>query len=268
MGRDKISACLTVGNEEDKVRRCLSSLLWADEIVVVDSFSKDNTVAICREYTDKVYQHEWLGYVGQKDLIKKMARYKWILFIDADEEVSVKLKNQILSDFNQGINKRYVGYEFPRKVYFLGQWIVRGEWWPDIKMRLYHRDYGICAGKEPHDQVVVNGPVKRLSGCLYHYTYDDITDQVDTANRFSTIAASTMQREQYKFSCLDLLFRPLWRFFKGYFLKRGVLDGMTGFIIAVLNAFSVFLKYAKLWEISKMSSNPETEEKSESTGKS
>ena len=109
MARDKISACLTVGNEEKNIRRCMNSLKWADEIVVVDSFSKDRTVEICREYTGRVYQHEWLGYVGQKELIKKMALHPWILFIDADEEVSPELRDEILRDFDSGYCRNYVG---------------------------------------------------------------------------------------------------------------------------------------------------------------
>ena len=141
--RDKISACLTVGNEEGNIRRCLNSLHWADEIVVVDSFSKDKTVEICKEYTERVYQHEWLGYVGQKKLIKKMALHPWIIFVDADEEVSPDLRDQILKEFESGNNLKYVGYEFPRKVFFLGTWITHGEWWPDIGMRLFRKDKGV-----------------------------------------------------------------------------------------------------------------------------
>ncbi len=245
---DKISACLTVGNEENNIRRCLESLTWVDEIVVVDSFSQDRTVAICREYTDRVYQHAWLGYVGQKELIKKMARHPWILFIDADEEISPCLRDEILREFRSGRNREVVGYAFPRRVFFLGRWITHGEWWPDLKLRLYRKDRGICTGREPHDHVVVDGPVRRLKGCLHHFTYDDIADQVLTMNRFSNIAAEGMAEERRPFSGSDLVFRPLFRFFKGFVLKRGFLDGYRGLIIATLSAIGVFLKYAKLWE--------------------
>jgi glycosyltransferase involved in cell wall biosynthesis len=247
--RDKISACLTVGNEEANIRRCLESLHWVDEIVVVDSFSKDKTAAICKEYTTRVYQHEWLGYVGQKELIKKMATHSWILFIDADEQVSEELKRQILDEFEKGNNRNYLGYEFPRKVFFLGTWITHGEWWPDIKMRLFLKDKGICTGREPHDHVIVNGPIKRLSGCLHHYTYDDLSDQIMTLNRFSSIAASSLLNEGRRFSVIDLLFRPFFRFLKGYVFKRGFLDGHRGLIIAIMSSIGVFYKYAKLWEL-------------------
>lgn len=247
--RDQISACLTVGNEENNIRRCLDSLRWADEIVVIDSFSKDKTVEICREYTERVYQHEWLGYVGQKELIKKMAAHPWILFIDADEEVSAELRDQILREFESGDNRKHVGYEFPRKVFFLGTWITHGEWWPDIKMRLFQKDKGICTGQEPHDHVIVTGPVKRLSGCIHHYTYDNLSDQILTLNRFSSIASASLRDEGRRFSVIDLLFRPFFRFIKGYIFKRGFLDGYRGLIIALMSSIGVFYKYAKLWEL-------------------
>lgn len=244
----KISACLTVGNEEHNMRRCMESILWADEIVVIDSFSKDKTVEICREYTDRVYQHEWLGYVGQKELIKGFARYPWILFIDADEVVSDQLRNEILHEFNTGLCDKIDGYEFPRMVYYIGKWIRHGEWWPDIKLRLYRKNKGVCAGSEPHDRVMLDGPIKQLHGCLYHYTYDNVGDQISTLNRFSQISSETMEAAGKAFSWTDLLFRPPFRFFKGYILKKGFLDGAHGFIIAVLSAFGVFIKYVKLWE--------------------
>lgn len=247
--REKISACLTVGNEEQNIRRCLKSIQWVDEIVVIDSFSKDQTVAICKEYTERVYQHKWLGYIGQKELIKTMASHPWIFFIDADEEVSDELKNEIIAEFESGANKHFVGYEFPRKVYYLGNWILHGEWWPDIKLRLFRKHKGISTGSEPHDRVEVDGPVKRLRGCLNHYTYDDISDQVATLNRFSSISAASMQKEARKFFWADLVLRPLFRFFKGYLLKRGFMDGISGLVVAGTSAFGVFLKYAKLWEL-------------------
>jgi hypothetical protein len=116
-------------------------------------------------------------------------------------------------------------------------------------MRLYRKDKGVCTGREPHDHVVVSGPVKRLKGCLHHYTYDDLSDQIATQNRFSTISSKSIFEEPRRFSGLDLVFRPMFRFFKGYILKRGFLDGYRGFIIATLIAIGVFFKYAKLWEL-------------------
>lgn len=247
--KEKISACITTGNEEKNIRRCLESVAWADEIVVVDSFSTDRTGEICREYTPRVYQHEWLGYIGQKNLIKDLATGPWILFIDADEEISEKLRDEILAEFATGGCSSYAGYEFPRMVRFLGRWITHGDWYPDIKLRLFRKDLGYCGGREPHDRTTVNGPVKRLTGHMYHYTYNDINDQFMTLNNFSSITADCWHRDGRRFKYRDLVFRPPWRFTRGYFFRRGFLDGAAGFIIAVSTAFGVFMKYAKLWEV-------------------
>jgi glycosyltransferase involved in cell wall biosynthesis len=247
--RDKISACITACDEERNIRRCLDSVKWADEIVVVDSFSKDRTVEICREFTDRVYQHEWLGYIGQKNLIKELAHGPWLLFIDADEEVSPALLERINQEFDSGSNKGVAGYMFPRMVFYLGKWIRHGEWYPDIKLRLFRKDKGTCGGHEPHDRTTVDGQVKLLKGHLYHYTYEDIYDQIKTMNQFSTIAAKSMFDAHYPFLWRDLLLRPAWRLFKALILKRGIFDGIRGVIIAMCSGFGVFMKYAKLMEL-------------------
>ncbi len=248
--REKISACITAGNEQKNIRRCLESVRWADEIVVVDSFSDDDTVKIAREFTDKVHQHKWLGYIGQKNLIKDLAEGPWILFIDADEEISPELKGEIIAEFTDSHSDRHAGYEFPRLVHYLGTWITHGDWYPDIKLRLFRKDKGVCGGKEPHDRTTVNGAVKRFRGHMYHYTYDNIQDQVNTANRFSSITAQGWHQEGKRFRWADLLFRPFFRFLRGYILKWGFLDGFAGLVIATTISYGVFIKYSKLRELS------------------
>jgi len=246
---EKISVCITAGNEERNIRRALESAKWADEIVVVDSFSTDRTVEICREYTDRVYQHEWMGYIGQKNLIKDLASGPWILFLDADEEISPGLRDEILNEFQSGSNSNYAGYEFPRLVRYLGRWITHGDWYPDVKLRLFRKDKGECGGQEPHDRTTVHGRVKRLDSPLYHYTYTDINNQMSTLNRFTTISATGKHKGGRAFRMSDLLFRPIFRFFRCYILKRGFLDGVPGLVVASFTSFAVFVKYAKLWEI-------------------
>lgn len=247
--REKISACITAANEETNIRRCLESLKWCDEIVVVDSFSTDRTPDICREYTDLVYSHRWLGYIGQKNLIKDLASHPWILFVDADEEISPELRDEIIDEFETGGNSRHAGYEFPRMVYYLGRWIRHGDWYPDAKLRLFRKDKGTCGGKEPHDKTTVSGLIKRFRNPMYHYTYVDIADHVSTLSRFSAITAQGKYEEGTSFMLADLVFRPFLRFLRCYFLKLGFLDGLPGFIIATTTAYGVFLKYARLWEI-------------------
>lgn len=248
MTRHRISACVTTFNEEANIERCLTSLAWCDELVVLDSYSTDRTLELARRFTDRVYQHEWLGYIGQKNLIRKMARNEWLLFVDADEEVSDELREEIQAIFADDPGA-YAGYRFPRVVKYFGQWITHGEWYPDIKLRLFQRDKGRSGGQEPHDQVFVQGPVKRLDGWLYHYTYDSLQDHVNTLNRFSTITAREKYADGVRFAWSDFLFRPPIRFVRGYLLKRGVLDGRRGLFIALLSMYGVYLKYAKLWEL-------------------
>jgi glycosyltransferase involved in cell wall biosynthesis len=246
--REKISGCVITFNEEKKIARCLRSLSWCDEIVVLDSFSTDRTVEICRGFTDRIFQHEWMGYVGQRNLIRGMATNEWVLFMDADEEVSPGLRKEIEWELEQS-GGRYAGYEFPRLVYYLGRWIRHGEWYPDTKLRFFRREYGRTEGQEPHDRVVVNGAVKRLKNPIWHYTYDGIRDHVDTLNRFSSITAQQRFTEAGAFRWSDLLFRPLFRFLRGYVLRRGFMDGAPGFVIAMVNSYGVFIKYSKLWEL-------------------
>lgn len=249
--REAISVCITAGNEEKNIRRCLESVTWADEIVVVDSFSTDRTPEICREFTDLVYEHKWLGYIGQKNLIKDLAAGPWIMFVDADEEVSEELREEILREFANGSAEKYAGFEFPRIVHYLGRWIRHGDWYPDIKLRLFRRELGTCGGKEPHDQILVDGPVKRLRGHMHHFTYTGILDQIATINRFTSITAETKFKDGRQSHITDLLFRPFFRFIRCYFLRGGFLDGLPGLIIAASTSYGVFAKYAKLWELHK-----------------
>jgi glycosyltransferase involved in cell wall biosynthesis len=246
--REEISACIISYNEAANIRRCLESVKWVDEIVVVDSFSTDNTVSICREYTKRIYQHAWLGYIGQKNLIKDLSTKPWILFIDADEAVSDRLRDDILAEFSSGNSRGVDGYEFPRMVNYLGRWIRHGDWYPDIKLRLFRAAKGRCAGREPHDKVEVDGHIRRLRGHLEHHTYAGISDHIATINKFSSITAGGWAEQGKPFRMIDLLTRFIFRFIKCYIIKGGILDGRRGLIIAVSASFGVFIKYAKLWE--------------------
>ena len=247
--QEKISVCITAGNEEKNIRRCLESVTWADEIIVVNSFSTDRTNAICKEYTSRVYKHRWLGYIGQKNLAKDLASNNWVLFLDADEEVSPALRAEIEKEFKSPTLSSYTCFEFPRLVYFLGRWIKHGDWYPDIKLRLYHKEHGECAGKEPHDKMVVCGRCKRLKSPLFHYTYEGIHDQLETMNKFSSITAQSQYKDHRRFNLSQVLLRPPLRFLRCYIFRLGFLDGIPGILIASAAAFGVTAKYTKLWEL-------------------
>lgn len=246
--REKVTVCIITGNEEKNIRRCLESVRWADEIVVVDSFSKDRTCEIAHEFTDRVYQHPWRGYVAQKALAKEYATMPWVMFVDADEEVSGPLRNEILEQLSKGVDNAYAGFDFPRMVWFLNRWIRHGDWYPDRKLRLFRSDRGICGGTEPHDRIYVQGKVGHLRSPLFHYTYDSIDDQFETMNRFSRISANGMSRRSRLSIVFHLMFDPPFRFFRCYFVRCGFLDGVPGFVVALTAAFGTFSKYAKLWE--------------------
>lgn len=247
INRPKISACVMTLNEENNIRRCLESLSFCDEIVILDSFSQDKTIEICRTFTDSVFQEKWRGYIIQRNRLRELATHDWVLFLDADEEVSPTLRDQILEQFRRGVGG-YVGFEFPRQVFYLGKWIRHGEWNPDIKLRLFMKDRGHSGGQEPHDIVIVDGPVKTLTGKLWHYTYRDLKHHLDVVNHFSSISAREMYHSGRRFHLWDLLMRPPARFFKGYILKCGYLDGLRGFVVATVVSYGAFMKYAKLWE--------------------
>ena len=246
---DKISVYILTYNNERTIERCLRSVAWADEIVVVDSYSTDRTLEICRRYTDKIYQRPWTNYREQYQFAADKTTNRWIMFIDADEEVSPELAREIREEIvkNDG---RWAGYIAHRRTYYLGRWIKHGGWYPDYEIRLYDRSRGKWEGGL-HAKVKVDGEVKVLKNFYFHYTYKDISDQLRTIDRYSEVAASDMWKEGKRFSLFDLLLRPPFRFFRDFILKRGFLDGLPGLIIAVLTMFYVFIKYAKLWEIEK-----------------
>lgn len=243
----RISACIICGNEIRNIERCLKSVQWADEIVVLDSFSNDGTYEVVQKYATKSFRHEWLGYIGQKKLAAAEASCPWIFFIDADEEVSDGLRNEIETLFSKKIPEGVHGFNCPRMVYFLGKWIRHGAWYPDMKLRLFLRDHGECGGEEPHDRIHVEGKVKNLRNPLNHYTYGSITEQINQINRFSSISAETNREKDVSFFRLHS--HAAFCFFRGYILKCGFLDGIPGLIIAVNVAFATFAKYAKQWDL-------------------
>jgi glycosyltransferase involved in cell wall biosynthesis len=250
MGKLPISVCIITFNEEKNIVDCLESVNWVDEIVVVDSFSQDRTVDLCRKYTDKIYQIEWQGHVKQKNCALEYASNEWVLCLDADERLSPKLKEEIENVLSADV-KKIDGYFSPRHSYYLGRWINHGGWYPDYKLRLFRKSKGQWGGQDPHDKVILNGTTARLQGNLLHFVYKNLSHQLQTVDSFSTITANVLEGDDEGFSLMKLIFRPPFRFFEMYVIKKGFLDGLPGFIIAVASSFYVFLKYAKLWELTK-----------------
>lgn len=242
-----ISACVICLNEEKYIGRCLESLGWCDEIIVVDSGSTDRTQEIAREHTDKVFVQDWLGYAGQKEFAWSKASNDWIFWIDADEAVTQELRSEIEGRFEKG--NLPAAFETPRMVWYLGRWIRHGDWYPDRKLRLFQLNKSRIVSPLIHERVEVDGTVERLKHPLEHYTYDDVAHHIRTSNTFTSLVAKDMFDRGKKFRWLDLFFRPGWKFFRMYIAKGGFLDGFAGFAAASVSAFSNCEKYLKLREL-------------------
>jgi glycosyltransferase involved in cell wall biosynthesis len=245
--RPKISVYMITRNNERAVERALASVRWADEIVVVDSFSTDKTPEICRRFTDRVIQRPWPGFREQYQCAADLTTHPWIMFIDADEEVSPELAEEIQGVVKEG-GKGFDGFIIYRRTYYLGRWIRHGAWYPDYEIRLYHREKGRWEGGL-HAKIVVDGKVGSLKHEYLHTTYRDISDQIHTIDLYSRIEAEDMFKAGGRFSLFKLLFRPPFRWIKEYLFKQGFRDGIPGLVIIVSTMFYVFIKHAKLWEL-------------------
>ena len=243
----RISAVLVCCDEEENVERCLQSLTWADEIVVVDSFSQDRTVELCKKYTNRIFQREWSGMVQQRAYSISLARNEWVFAIDADEVVTETLRDEILMRLDEDKNERS-GYYIKRHSYYLGRWIDHGGWYPDFKLRLFKKDKAYVGGENPHDRCFVRGKKAKLKGEIIHYPYKNISHQLRTIDTYSDIVSERLFKEKVAFPLIKMFIKPSWKFFETYIYKRGFLDGLPGFVISVLSSYYVFMKYAKLWE--------------------
>ncbi|MEW6026669.1 MAG: glycosyltransferase family 2 protein [Planctomycetota bacterium] len=256
-----ISVCIICFNEQDNISRCLESVKWVKdkggEIVVVDSFSADKTLEIVREYTDRVFQNKWPGFVNQKNYALSLAQNEWILSIDADEVISDRLRDEIINTFypskadvsTESLAK-VDGYWMKRHTFYLGRWINHGGWYPDSKIRLFRKSKAKWGGLDPHDRIIMENDARvgNLNGDIIHYTYKNISHQIKTVDRFSDASSEALMKEGKTFCLCNLLFRPPIKFIETYLFKLGFLDGLPGLIISVSSAYYVFVKYAKMWE--------------------
>lgn len=246
----QFSVVIITYNEERNIARCLNSVKEiADEIVVVDSYSSDKTVEICKSSGVKVFQHEIEGHIQQKNYALEKASFFFILSLDADEVLSDELRRSIA--FVKS-NWKYDGYEMNRLTNYCGAWIRHGGWYPDRKIRLFDKRKGKWTGINPHDRYKLNeasASVGYLKGDILHFSYFSISGHIKQVDYFTDISASVLFEKRKKASIVRLLVSPAFRFIRDYFLKRGFLDGYYGFIVCKISSYAVFLKYAKLREI-------------------
>ena len=244
----QLSVLVITLNEEKRLPACLSSVRFADEIVVVDSGSSDRTLEIARGFTRKVFHQDWLGMNGQKAFALTQTTGDWILNLDADEAASPELQAEV-KDIVSRPAVQEAGFLIPRLTFYQGRPIRHGGWYPDRKLRLFRRAAGRWAGEDPHDQVAVEGPLGLLRGELLHYTYEDLAHQVSALSQYAEAAAQVKRKAGERFRVERLLFNPPGAFLRAYLLKQGFRDGLPGLLIAGMNGFYTFLKYARLWEL-------------------
>ncbi len=244
-----LSVPIVTRNEEKNLPRCLASIAGlAAEIVVMDSGSTDGTEAIARAAGATFLHQDWLGYRDQKNAVLARCTQPWVLALDADEELSPALREEILAFFRDGSADRFAGASFPRKVHFLGRWITHGDWYPDRKLRLVRRDGAHWGGSPEHDFLQIDGPVLRLAADLHHHSFPDINTYLRKISVFGDEYLKRQIAAGRKFSLAGALFRPWWRFFRCYVLKRGFLDGFPGFWIATGIAFQAFVRHSRTYE--------------------
>ncbi len=241
-----LSACVITFNEEENIRACMESVAWADEIIVVDSFSTDSAVKICRSYTDKVFFRKWSGFLDQKNYGVELSTNTWILNIDADERVSPALRDQIVEE--PGSNDDGNGYNIPRHTYYLRRWIHHGGWYPNYQLRLFRKDKGKWAGEQLREKVTVVGETKTLRNDLLHVAYGSLSDQLKTIDSFCRASAEIMRGKGVRVTLLHLLARPPIKFLETYIHKQKFRDGIPGLIKAIAYSLYVFMRYANTWE--------------------
>jgi glycosyltransferase involved in cell wall biosynthesis len=235
-------------NEESNLRRCLDSLAGlATQIVVVDSGSSDGTEKVAAEFGAEWFHQDWQGFRDQKNFALSKANQPWVLCLDADEELSKPLKDQIAATLDAD-DPAISGASFPRLSQFLGRWIRHGDWYPDRKLRLFRREKGRFVGDPGHDNIEVDGSTARLSADLLHYSYPTTSSFLDKLNGFSDAFLAKQLSSGRRWSLLQNILRPWWRFFRGYILRRGFLDGFPGYWIAKATAFSAFVRHSRLYE--------------------
>ena len=242
-------------NEEDRLERCIASLGICDEVLVVDSHSKDRTRTLAESLGARVIERDWPGHVAQKEFAIRAANHDWVLCVDADECLSLELQREI-SVLKQDGFKRHCGWRIPRCSQYLGRWIHHGTWYPDLQLRLFDRRKCHWSGADPHDRVETDGSVGRLSSDLQHHPYRNLSEHLQTIDRYTTTMAQGLVAHGKRARTWNLWVNPAVRFFRFYFLKLGFLEGWRGFLLACLASHYVRLKYAKVLMIQHQRRDP------------
>ncbi len=243
----KLSVIIITCNEAHNIQRCLESVRFADEIIVIDSGSVDDTVTICQQYTSQVFSTDWPGYGPQKNRALAKATGDWVLSLDADEVLSDALQRDIKQHIQ---NTHYHAFTLPFTTIWWGKTIQHGDVGTDHKCRLFRREHGKFSDDQVHERLIINGAIGALQQPLFHYSYHSLEDLLTRINHYSTDAA-TMKYQRGKRCRLSVaIFKSAWAFVRSYFLRRGFLDGAIGLMVAISSAESTYYRYAKLYLLS------------------
>jgi glycosyltransferase involved in cell wall biosynthesis len=245
---EKISVVIITKNEEQNIERCIKSCLWADEILILDSGSQDSTLEICRKYNCTIFETDWLGFGLTKRLAVNKAKNDVILSLDADEELSNELIEHISNLTGQELES---AYKINRRTYFCGKMINHCGWDRDLPLRIFNRKFGNFNDYAVHEYVVTSQKIRVIKETLFHYSYPTITGQIQKMNSYSTIGAQSLYEKNKKANLATAFLRGKVKFIKMYFLQLGFLDGSAGLILSINSAYGVYLKYLKLYELSK-----------------
>jgi glycosyltransferase involved in cell wall biosynthesis len=243
----QLSVIVIALNQEDNIVPCLETVRWADDIVLVDSGSRDRTLELARSFTDRIFTIDWPGFGAAKNYALDQARGDWVFSLDTDERVSETLRDEIIATVRGG--GRFAGYRLPRKNYFGGRWVRYLGWYPDYTLRLFRRDKGRFRERAVHEEVVVDGPVGVLHNPLDHYSYASVSDYLARQDRYARLAAEELLKEGRRPRAGELFWRPLSHFLKLYVLRLGFLEGRLGYTLAVIGSLYNFLKYYYLREL-------------------
>jgi glycosyltransferase involved in cell wall biosynthesis len=240
-----LSVIVITKNEEASIGECLSSVAWADELIVVDSGSTDRTVELCRKYTDKVHlSADWPGFGRQKNRALALASGEWVLSLDADERVTPELRREIEAAMESPADRS--AFAMPRRSSYCGRSMRHSGWWPDDVVRLFRRGQGRFSDDLVHERLIVEGPVGRLRSPLIHEAFGSLEEVLETMNRYSTAGARLMEERGKRATLAGAILHGLWSFFHTYVVRAGFLDGREGFLLAVSNGEGTYYRYLKL----------------------
>lgn len=247
-----ISVAVISKNEEGNIGRCLASVTWADEIVLVDACSTDKTTDIARKYTDKIFRNEWKGFNEQRKFALSKTSYDWVLVLDADELCSDELKTEIRNFITN--QEKYHGFRIPRKNFFLNRWIKHGGWYPGYQLRFFNKNYTKITDRLVHEGYEVDGEIGYFRGNIDHYTVNSISEFMSKVNKYSSLQAEEKSANK-NVNFLDLLLRPFAAFFVQFFIRRGFMDGVYGLMVANFDVITNMLTYMKIFEIRNKKNN-------------